>query len=182
MADSLPVLRRALLVLLLGLCAAVLPLSAQPGSGGSQTTSGSTTSGNATGSYYDYSHSGEIPIDVNIWGFVRSPGKYRVSSSITLIDLISLAGGPIERAKLSEVRVVHDVNVDSSLAGQPVSTFDIEEYQRTGNPKANAVLYPYDTVIIPGDTLNTFNEILSIVSNVAIVAVSVIGLVVALKR
>jgi hypothetical protein len=181
MVDSFTVLRRVLLRLIVGLFAIALPVAAQPG-GGSQTTSGSSTSGNSTGSYYDYSRSGEIPIDVNIWGFVRSPGKYRVSSSITLVDLISLAGGPIERAKLSEVRVVHDVNVDSTLVGNPVAVFDIEDYQRTGNPKSNGVLYPYDTVIIPGDSLNTFNEILSIISNVAIVTVSVIGLIVAIKR
>ncbi|MEO6049110.1 MAG: SLBB domain-containing protein, partial [Candidatus Kapaibacterium sp.] len=134
---------------LLGLLLAVTIASGQPSGGGATTTSGSGVAGNASGSFYDYSRSGEIPINVNIWGFVRAPGKYRVSSSTTLIELISLAGGPVERAKLTEVRIVHNINVDSSLASRPVAIFNVDEFKQSGNPKENGVLYPDDTVIIP---------------------------------
>jgi protein involved in polysaccharide export with SLBB domain len=120
-------------------------------------------------------------MDVNIWGFVRSPGKYTVPISTRLVDLISLAGGPAERAELEEVKVVHDLNIDSTIV-QTVSMFSVEEYQNTGSPESNPVLYPNDTVIIPGDSLNSFNEILSIVSNIAVVTLSIIGLIFAFKK
>ena len=42
---------------------------------------------------------------VNIWGFVQKPGRYEVPSSTGLIQLISFAGGPVQYAKLDEVKL-----------------------------------------------------------------------------
>jgi hypothetical protein len=161
-------------------CAYVL--RAQGGDeGGLPTSSGGTTTGTLRGSTLENGKSGEFMIEVNVWGYVRSPGKYSVPISARLIDVISLAGGPTERAELEHVKVVHDQNVDSTIK-QLVRVIDLENYKQTGNPEDNPVLYPNDTIIIPGDNLNTFNQVVSIVSNVAVVTLSVIGLIFAFKK
>ncbi|MEP7219427.1 MAG: hypothetical protein ABI876_10950, partial [Bacteroidota bacterium] len=74
-----------------------------------------------------------------------------------------------------------NINVDSSLASRPVAVFNVDEFKQTGNPKENGVLYPDDTVIIPGDSINTLTQVLSIIGDVAVVAISIIGLVVAIR-
>src|SRR5256885_2034690 len=86
---------------LLGLLMAIVTAGAQPsGGGGVPTTTGTSSSGgNPNGSFYDYS-SGSLNMEVNIWGFVGSPGKYKVPASTRLIQLISLSGGPTDRARL----------------------------------------------------------------------------------
>lgn len=155
-------------------------LSAQPAGDTLPTTSGGVTSGNTRGRVLNGA-GGELEIEVNIWGFVSAPGKYKVPASTRLLDLISIAGGPAERADLEEVKVVHDKNVDSSLT-QLVRIIDVEAYQNTGDPAANPVLYPNDTVIIPGDNLNSVNQIITIVSSVAVVTLSVVGLIVAFQK
>jgi hypothetical protein len=171
------------LVIALLLCLACAPaLQAQPGTdGGIPTTSGGTTSGALRGSTLENGKAGEFTMEVNVWGFVRAPGKYTVPISARLIDVISMAGGPSERAELEQVKVVHDKNVDSTLS-ELVHMINLDDYKRTGDPKSNPVLYPNDTIVIPGDNLNAFNQVVSIVSNIAVVTLSIIGLIFAFKK
>ena len=42
-------------------------------------------------SYYYIAKPGELTIQVNVWGFVKNPGRYEVASSTDLIQLISFA-------------------------------------------------------------------------------------------
>jgi len=165
-------------LVLIGLVS-ILPVHAQPG--GVPTSAGSVTTGNASGSFYDYSKSGDVPMDISIWGFVRAPGRYRVPSYTKLMELISLAGGPSDRALLDQVKIVHDLTVDSTIT-QAMSVFDVEAYQTTGDPKLNPVLIHNDVIVVPGDSISDLNEILGIISNIVVVTVSVIGLVFAITR
>ncbi|MBM4162658.1 MAG: hypothetical protein FJ217_16365 [Ignavibacteria bacterium] len=51
---------------------------------------------------------------VNIWGFVQKPGRYEVPSSTDLIQLISYAGGPVQYAKLDEVKLTRWILYDTT--------------------------------------------------------------------
>lgn len=57
------------------------------------------------GAYYDYSNPEAINIKVNIWGNVRFPGQYLVPQKLNVIELITLAGGPTNDARLEEIRL-----------------------------------------------------------------------------
>jgi hypothetical protein len=170
-----------LLVIVAILVAAAPHASAQFGNGGGSTSSGTSTIGNASGSYYDYSFGSSVPMEINIWGFVRSPGKYRVPVSTKLIQLISFAGGPADRARLSDIRILHDVTVDSTIK-EPVVIINLAEYQETADPSLNPILTPNDTIIVPGDALNVFAQVLGIVRDVALVLGTLIALYVSIKR
>ena len=70
---------------------------------------GATQSGMASPAYYfggDLRSSGQLKIQVQIWGHVRNPGLYIVPDNIDLLSLVSLAGGPTESARLGDVKLV----------------------------------------------------------------------------
>jgi polysaccharide biosynthesis/export protein len=156
------------------------PLHAQFDGGGGASSSGGTTSG-GNASVYNYSEEGGLTINVNIWGFVAAPGKYTVPSSTTLIQLISMAGGPTDRARISDIRILHDLTVDSTIV-EPVNVFNLEEYTRTADTSLNPTLIDNDTIIVPGDALNVFREILSVFRDIALVVGTILGLVLAFKK
>jgi protein involved in polysaccharide export with SLBB domain len=170
-------LRTALLASLLLLVATV---AAPAQFGGGTSSSGGSSSG-SNGGYYNYSEAEGYTISVNLWGFVNAPGKYRVPSSTTLIQLISMAGGPNDRARLSDISILHDVTIDSTIV-EPVNVFNLEEYQRTADSSLNPILIDNDTVIVPGDALNVFREILAVFRDIALVVGTVLGLVLAFKK
>jgi polysaccharide export outer membrane protein len=63
-------------------------------------------------------------IRVSVLGEVRSPGLLSVEPGTNLIHLITLAGGPTERANTREVRVIrngvpYEVDLQSALSGSP---------------------------------------------------------------
>lgn len=59
---------------------------------------------------------GELTMQVNVWGFVKNPGRYEVASSTDLIQLISFAGAPVQYAKLDEVKLTRLMLNDSTGA------------------------------------------------------------------
>lgn len=145
--------------------------------GGGSTNPGG---GNPGGAYYVYGTGEGYRIDVNVWGFVNNPGKYNVPSKTNLMQIISFAGGPTDRARLEDIRIVHDKTIDSSIV-EAIEIYNIDEYVRTGDTLLNPVLYPNDTVIVPGDALNVFREVLGIVRDVALVLGTLIALFIAVS-
>ena len=61
-------------------------------------------------------------IRVSVLGEVRSPNVYPVDPGTSLLQLLTVAGGPTDRAKLKETRVIRDgrafkVDMESGLKG-----------------------------------------------------------------
>ena len=61
-------------------------------------------------------------IRVSVLGEVRSPNVYPVDPGTSLLQLLTVAGGPTDRAKLQDTRVIRDgrafrVDMDSGLRG-----------------------------------------------------------------
>jgi hypothetical protein len=54
---------------------------------------------------YRFAEQGELSITVCLVGAVRFPGRYEISRSIDILNLLALAGGWNEDADLSDVRV-----------------------------------------------------------------------------
>lgn len=52
----------------------------------------------------------KLEMVVAIWGEVRNPGEYRVAYNTNLIELISIAGGPTQSAKLSNVQLTRQAS------------------------------------------------------------------------
>jgi len=127
----------------------------------------SPSPGTNTGSVYLYSGtlqgSEQLKIKTYIWGRVRNPGLYIMPDNTDLLTLISSAGGPLEDAKLSKVRIVR------SLDGQEkVIWVDLKEYLKTGDTSLIPILQPGDTVIVSGTTFYAFTKVTDWLSKIAV--------------
>jgi len=66
----------------------------------------SATSVGTTSTNFYFARPNDLTIIVNVVGFVQRPGRYEIASSIDLINLISLAGGPTPDGSLSKVSII----------------------------------------------------------------------------
>ena len=64
---------------------------------------------------YRYAALGEAIMNVDIWGLVQEPGRYQVAPTNTLVDLITLAGGP--DFQVEDTRTARETTVDISREG-----------------------------------------------------------------
>jgi len=74
-------------------------------------------------------------------GAVLRPGTYRTRSETTLLQLLSLGGGPMAWAELAQVYIVRK---DQKIAINGKKLLD------EGDPSQNPVLLAGDTVVVPG--------------------------------
>jgi DNA uptake protein ComE-like DNA-binding protein len=103
---------------------------------------------------------------VKVWGEVQKPGLYDVPIGTDLVELISSAGGPTSRAKLSKVKIIREGTNDTE---NTVSLINIKEYLDTGNAENIVEIKANDTVVVPvkpiqylSTTLSWTNQILSV--------------------
>lgn len=110
-------------------------------------------------------------VRVSVLGQVRTPGLYPVDPGTSLLQLITLAGGPGDNADLRKTRVVRDgraytVDLEGALAGSSAGRI---------------VLYSNDYVVVPRRTGLT-RENLAFAFGIASTLLTVINLIVTLRR
>jgi len=103
-----------------------------------------------------------------------------VPSSTDLVQLISLGGGPLEHAELDGVKIVRQILQSDSTYKTEVIPVDLNHYQNTG--AKTPLLLPGDTIIVPGSTFNTIEQILSVFRDVALIFSGVATLMIALHQ
>jgi hypothetical protein len=65
---------------------------------------------NDNAALFDLSDPMGINMEVNLWGFVRYPGRYRVPVKTTFLDLMTYSGGPTNESNLKEIRILRNGN------------------------------------------------------------------------
>ena len=99
-----------------------------------------------TGEDYITGDDGVPRLSVNVWGHVKYPGAYLVYDGIDLLTCLSMAGGPMTGAKLSNVSII-------SKNGTSIK-INIEDLMK--NPNSDSIiLKPYDTIYIE-ETLGNY--------------------------
>ena len=83
--------------------------------------------------------------NVFITGAVLRPGPFPVSGQMTVVQLISVAGGLTEFADKSNITILRNE------AGKPPQTFrfNYKDVSRGKNMQQNIILKPGDTVTVP---------------------------------
>jgi len=81
---------------------------------------------------------------INVTGAVVKPGNYRLTGRSDLVGAILMAGGPSDRANLSNVRLIRPDNDGKA------ETFkiDLNQFLKHGEMESNPKLKPGDTVTI----------------------------------
>ena len=102
-------------------------------------------------------------VRVSVLGEVRAPALYPVDPGISLIQLLTIAGGPTPSANLRRTRVVREGRV-----------FEVDlESALTGSASGRIVLYSNDVVVVPkksGFTRETLQFVLSLTTTALSIA------------
>ncbi len=141
----------------------------QTGPGASQPLS-PTTSNLAI---YNVMRGGEIQIDVNLWGYVGSPGHFRVPGSTSLVELLSFAGGPTSQARLVDIRIIHA----DTASEKRVETYNLEAYRDNGDLSQNPLLEPGDTIMVSGRALDVFFQAIGVITNIMVIITALISFI-----
>ncbi|TKJ42352.1 hypothetical protein CEE37_01335 [candidate division LCP-89 bacterium B3_LCP] len=118
-----------------------------------------------SGAQYFIGDENQLLMQVNVWGRVEMPGQYFVPSDTDLITLISVAGGPADKSRLDNVRIVRGAS-----AGSEVIQVNIKKYLKTGDRTLIPDLKPEDTIIVSGSMWFVMSTVISVVAQLAIVA------------
>jgi hypothetical protein len=99
-----------------------------------------------TGEDYITGEDGVPRMSVNVWGHVKYPGTYLVYDGIDLLTCLSMAGGPMTGANLSNVSIISK-NGESK---------QINLKEMMGNSNSSSIkLNPHDTIHID-ETLGNY--------------------------
>ncbi|MBI5473516.1 MAG: SLBB domain-containing protein [Ignavibacteriae bacterium] len=130
----------------------------------------SATSINTTTSNYYFAKPNELTIIVNIIGFVQKPGRYEISSSIDLVNLISLAGGPTPDGSMKDVKISRFSSTGGKLERKEV-LLDLDELAKVN--AAQLVLQPGDIIQVDRTGWSTFRDVFGVVVSAAIITTAV---------
>jgi len=116
-----------------------------------------------TGEDYITGEDGIKRIYINIWGHVKYPGTYLVYEDIDITTLLSMAGGPLDGAKLSNIKVMSkdnttkELNLENILSSNEGFDFKFKPYD-TINIKPTLGFYMRNNAYI----LNVFLQMLTL--------------------
>lgn len=125
----------------------------------------------SNGAYYDYSDPEAVNIKVDVWGFVKYPGKYVIPVYSKLTDLLSLAGGPTEDAHLEDLRILKAGENNN----QDIFHYDYNELmweEKIQSTIKNPSIQAGDILIIPGSPRFYFRDYLQVGLSILSAAIS----------
>ncbi|MEP7146455.1 MAG: SLBB domain-containing protein [bacterium] len=141
------------------------------------------------GGYFNYGDKDKVNIEVNIWGFVRYPGKYLIPKGSTVMDLISYSGGPVTESKLEDIRLYRPANDSLKTRDKLINLdyndllWDVPQGERQNfKNKINLNLEPGDILIFPGEPRYFARENINFILSIAAVLVSIGILVVSIRK
>ncbi|MDP2807529.1 MAG: SLBB domain-containing protein [bacterium] len=106
----------------------------------------------------------EVLIEVQIWGQVNKPGRYRVPVTTDVVGLISYAGGPTEDAALSRVKLVR-----GAFGPGQTQKVNISKYTGKADKSLVPMLEQGDVVIVPSTLYHKLMRAASFLSQAAVV-------------
>lgn len=132
-----------------------------------------TSVGTTTSNFY-FAKPNELTIIVNVLGFVQRPGRYEISSTIDLINLLSLAGGPMPDGSMNGVKVTRLLSASSRFERRE---FRLDLGELTKVTAAELVLQPGDIIEVERTGWSTFRDVFGIVLSVAVLTSAVVSVV-----
>jgi len=86
-------------------------------------------------------------IAIKVWGEVVAPGIYDVPVGYDLLGVLSTAGGPVNTAKLTNVKVIRGYRLDKD---DPIVVYvDLDKYIETGDESLIPEIREGDTIMVP---------------------------------
>jgi hypothetical protein len=139
---------------------------------------GSYATGASSAAFYYISKPGEITMPINMWGYVRNPGRYEVPISTDLVQLVSYAGGPLADADLGSVRIARVVRREDMIRTVEY-TVNLDRLDKLDEKARD--LEPGDTVFIERAPFNV-GTLFNLITTLAIITASIANAVIAFRR
>ena len=102
-------------------------------------------------SYKDFNYMTDnldfVSMSVNILGSVRNPGRYNINEDASIMDLIALSGGTLDKANLKKVYIYRNENEKI--------TINLNYFLESGKIKEFKIL-PNDTIFIKQNSFAVF--------------------------
>ena len=119
----------------------------------------------STTNYY-FAKPNELTITVDIMGFVQRPGRYELSNTVNLVNLLALAGGPTADGALNDVKVTRLVETEGKVTSK-VLKINLDDI---------STLQPQDLSLSHGDVIqidrtgwSVFRDAFGIVVSAAVI-------------
>ena len=138
----------------------------------------SATSEKTTSTNYYFARPNDLTIIVNVVGFVQRPGRYEIATSIDLVNLISLAGGPTPDGTMSKVTVRRMVRTGEANHTNE-RHFDLDDLNDF--IADDLVLSPGDIVHVDRTSWSVFRDAFGVVVSAAIITSAVATVIYASK-
>lgn len=117
------------------------------------------------GANYRFAEQGELTITVCLLGAVRLPGRYEISRSIDLLNLLALAGGWMDLADLGDVRINRFTGAGDQNTRRNF-VLDLTEFQEI--ERTYLTLQQGDFIYIGTESGITVQEVLTYITTAAI--------------
>ena len=99
--------------------------------------------------------------------FLLATAASGAAAETDLVALMSLAGGPGSRSRLSDVHVVREADENNQ---QEVLTVNVRKYIKTGDKRLIPDLKPEDTIVVHGSAWQLVADVTSVIGQMAVVA------------
>lgn len=136
--------------------------------------------------YYNYADKDRVNIEVNLWGYVKNPGKYLIPKGTTFLDLITLGGGPIPDSNLEDIRLIRPKNDTLRITQDQIINLNYNDYlwgeKINQQGKGNPILISGDIVLVPGSPRYFFRDNLNFILSISSVLISLGILVLTISR
>jgi hypothetical protein len=139
----------------------------------------SATSDKITSTNYYFARPNDLTIIVNVVGFVQRPGRYEIASSIDLVNLLSLAGGPTSDGALNKVKITRIIKEGEKVSRKELR-YDLEDL--TALRSEDLGLMPGDVISMDRTTWSQFRDGFSVVVSGAIIATAISQVIIATRR
>ncbi len=123
---------------------------------------------------FHFAEPNELTIVVNLLGAVQRPGRYEISRSIDLVNLLSLAGGTSENADLGDIRITRMIKTGTATERREIIV-NIEKLTKIND--ADLLLSQGDYIFVDRSSSITLSEVLSGITTVAVVTTAVISVI-----
>ena len=135
-----------------------------------QTAAGAAFARGGTSNFH-FAQANELTIVVSLLGEIRVPGRYEISRSVNLLDLLALAGGWTDNSKRSEVFITRIVQSGQKVERTQLQV-DLSDFTRV--PEGQLTLEQGDIISVGRSSALTFGDVALYISTAAVVTTAVI--------
>ena len=105
------------------------------------------------GDKYIVDESGNLMMNVNVWGHVKNPGQHLVYNGIDLTTILSVCGGPLQGANLNKIKIYRkELDHYSKLKYE----INLNDFILNGDRSEFIEILPNDTIVVEQNRFSYF--------------------------